>query len=71
MKRFEREKNMARQNKLGIFCYPARQTRWNIIPPRVRVNDFDVVFADEFRNSLCAQNAERISQGDVQNVFRR
>jgi len=61
---------VARQNKFWRFCNPAGKTRRNIIARGMSVDDFDVFLADEFHDFLRAQNSERISQRNMQNVFR-
>ena len=48
----------------------ADEARRNVIARGVRVNDLDVLCADEARDPLGAENAERIADRGVKDVFR-
>src|SRR5207237_9676975 len=72
VKRLHREKNVARENKFRLFRQTADETRRDVVAPEMRVDDFDIVFANETGDFLRAENAERISYGNVKNpVFRQ
>ena len=62
---------MARQNKLRRLCRKRRDVAGNVIASDMSMDDVDPFFAGELRDLHSTQNAERVSDRNMEEIFLR